>query len=139
MNIKQLKYNRLKPEERYLFGLFSEITEFVSKKYPNYIFYEKDNVIIFEYNTINKNFNINMNIMEIFLKNRYNLLDTDIFNLVNNVATNYLKIKNIKCGYYLWCFNKDFNYFAIKNNIDIIHVQPNNNYMNEAIKFLKSR
>lgn len=46
--IKQIKYLRLKPEERFLLDMMNGIKPFISKNYPKSIFWKKDDDILFE-------------------------------------------------------------------------------------------
>lgn len=39
--IKQIKYFRLKPEERFILNNISGLTEYIHNDYPNAIFYKK--------------------------------------------------------------------------------------------------
>jgi hypothetical protein len=47
--LRKIKYSRLKPEERFLIDIFSNLTEYKINSFPNSLFYKYNNETIMEY------------------------------------------------------------------------------------------
>lgn len=48
--IKQIKYLRLKPEERFVLDHLTDLEEYTHINHPNSIFYKKNDILLFEWN-----------------------------------------------------------------------------------------
>ena len=47
--IKDIKYSRLKPEEIFILDILVNLKKYLNKKYPTFIFYKKDDILLFKY------------------------------------------------------------------------------------------
>ena len=75
--IRQIKYLRLKPEERFLIEMVDGIESFISKKYPQSIFWKKNDIILFEQDFKNGWLRCNYELIWSVLQNKYGYKYTD--------------------------------------------------------------
>jgi len=78
ISIKELKYSRLKPEEKLFVDILPKIVEFKNDEYPDLIFYKYNYDIIFDFN--NKTKELFVSCLSIFGMNEKNL-DIDKYSL----------------------------------------------------------
>ena len=93
--IKEIKYSRLKPEERFLINMLLNLKEYVSDRYPDFIFYKKDNEILFHYNLKSHVFFCDYNKIWSIFETKYHLNDNKIKELIKGIVEEYLKFKNV--------------------------------------------
>ena len=95
MNIKELKYRRLKPEEKFLVDILLNLTEYKSNKYNNYIFYMNDDEVLFRYNLINGNFAVHYGKVWSILQSKFNIKYVEIYILIKCMVEKHLKLNDI--------------------------------------------
>lgn len=54
--IRKIKYLRMKPEERFVYDIITNLVEYYHKEYPDNKYYKHNDVLLFDYNTKNGNF-----------------------------------------------------------------------------------
>ena len=91
--IQKIKINRLKPEERWFIDILNNLTEYTSDKYSDFIFYKKDNELLFEYNSEDKYFYCNYIKIWLVFDSKYNLNNQEIRILIKGQVEEHLKLK----------------------------------------------
>jgi len=91
--IKQIKYLRLKPEERFILNILNNLEEYTHKDFPTSIFYKKDNILLFEYNENSGIFWCDDSNFWTILRKKYNLKYEQIKILIKYMVEEHL-IKN---------------------------------------------
>ena len=84
--IKQIKYLRLKPEERFLLEMMNGIKPFTSKNYPESVFWKKDDDILFEQDYKNGWLRCNYNRIWLVLSKKYEYSYSEIQSFVKRIA-----------------------------------------------------
>jgi hypothetical protein len=82
--IRKIKFSRLKPEERFLINILSNLTE-----------YKNDDVLI-EYELISKNIFISYFNIRLILETKFNIPSFKINKIITEYLKNYLNITDIK-------------------------------------------
>ena len=91
--IKQLKYIRLKPEEKFLIDIISDLNKFNIYKQNNIMFYEKDNIILFAHFDKSNYFYVNhYKIWAYYKKNNFNF--NEICKIIEPIIEKYF---NLEC------------------------------------------
>ena len=93
--IKQIKYLRLKPEERFILNILNNLEEYTHKDFPTSIFYKKDNVLLFEWEQKTGYFWCDDLNFWLILKSKYNLKYDEIKTLVKYMVEEHLIKKDI--------------------------------------------
>ena len=93
--IHNIKESRLSPAEKFLYLIFWNLEEYYSDKYPNSIFYKKDNDVLFEYNKKNGKIWCHYDKIWSVLKLNYGLNDQEIKDLIKGVVWETLKLKEV--------------------------------------------
>ena len=106
--IKQLKYLRFKPEEKWFLNILFNLKGYTSDTYPvsETIFYKKDNNILFVYDLKTKIFYCSYENMWVILESEFDLKNQEIVILIKNMTEEHLKLNNIIPE--LWSFSNDF-------------------------------
>jgi hypothetical protein len=106
--LRKIKYSRLKPVERFLINIFSNLTEYKNDKFPNSIFYKYNNLLIVEYeittNTCYMSFD---NIYNILNKSFNIISDEKITSDVKENLKNYLNINTNRIFYTIFKDNNE--------------------------------
>jgi hypothetical protein len=95
--IRKIKIKRLKnPAERFLYETISSLNIYET---DGYIYYEKivnnnENMIYFVYNKTTKEFKCDFVKIWCVLEFKFNLISSEIDELIKKVSENYLKLKN---------------------------------------------
>lgn len=92
IDIKKLKFNRLKPEERFFIPFLYGLVEYTSDKYPDSILFKKDNKYLFVYNLKDFSFIIYYNKIWMVLESKFNLNHNEIKKLTSRLVYKYLKL-----------------------------------------------
>jgi hypothetical protein len=94
-DIEKIKLARMKPEDRFIYKSFSKLNIEYDDKYPDMIFYFKNNKLFAKYNIKSKYFIYNYKIFK-KLTYEYNM---DYYMIQNKINENILHILNIKIIY----------------------------------------
>jgi hypothetical protein len=92
--IKKIKYLRMKPEERFVFDIVTNVVEYYHLKYPNK-YYKHNNILLFNYNLINGEFWCHYNKFWSVLESKFNLNYQQIQSLVKYMVEEHLIQKDI--------------------------------------------
>lgn len=93
-DIIKIKMARMKPEERYLYKIFSSLKKFIPRKqpytsvYPNYIYFTKGQKIYIFYNVSDNKLKYDFDICDYLIEN-YNINLFEINNTVYNIIKKY--------------------------------------------------
>ena len=97
--IHKIKEYRLNPADRFLYSIFFNLKEYYSAKYPNSVFYKKDNEILFEYDKKNGKFWCHYYKIWSVLESNYGLNKQEIKELIKDMAWKTLKLKEVTPSY----------------------------------------
>ena len=93
--IKQIKYLRLKPEERFILDCLTDLVEYIHYHHLEYIFYKKHDDILFQWNQKDGYFYCSYTNFWSILQSKYNLKYDEIKILVKYMVEEYLIKKDI--------------------------------------------
>ena len=93
--ILQIKYKRLKPEERFLFDILVQVKPKISDDYADSVFYLLKDVVLFEYNKKNGYFWCDYDKIWSVFQNKFNYKYSDIQIIIKKVVLDTLKFKDI--------------------------------------------
>jgi len=96
--IKRIKYARMKPEERYIFDIVTNVVEYYHKDFPDNKFYKHNDVLMFDYNTKNGNFWCQYDKFWKILVEKFNLNYNQAQSLVKFMVEEHL-INNVRPCY----------------------------------------
>jgi hypothetical protein len=94
--IKRIKYNRMKPEERYVYDIFTNLVEYHYKDDINDVYYKHNNVIMFNFKLNSGDFWCDHYNFWSFLQHEYHLNYEQISILVKGMVEEHLIKKDIK-------------------------------------------
>lgn len=94
--IKRIKLSRLIPEERFLIETLDGIEKFTDTKYPNSVFYKKDEIILFEHDLKSNILWCNQKIIwSVFVdKYQYDYIHTLL--IIKRIVNEFLDLENIR-------------------------------------------
>ena len=92
--LKKIKYNRLKPEERFLVDIFNNCKEYIDdKRYKDIVFYKNGSKVLFSFDKKELIFRCNYDEIWNVLEKKYKLYNYDKLKLlVSKYAEEYLNI-----------------------------------------------
>ena len=93
--IRKIKYSMMKPEERYVYDIFTNLVEYYHNDYKNNRYYKHNDVLLFEFNTKNGNFWCHYNKFWSVLKLEFDLNYEQIQYLVKHMVEEHLICKDI--------------------------------------------
>ena len=94
--IKQIKINRLKPEEIFLLKILSEVKSYTCDQFKEYVYYKlNEDYILFRYTKNTKEFIVDEIKIWKILQSKYHLNRTQIHLLIKENVKNYLNLKNV--------------------------------------------
>ncbi len=96
--IKRIKYARMKPEERFVFDIVTNVVEYYHKDFTDNKFYKHNDVLMFDYNTKNGNFWCQYNQFWKILVEKFNLNYNQTQSLVKFMVEEHL-INNVIPSY----------------------------------------
>ncbi len=128
--IRKIKYLRMKPEERFVFDIVTNVVEYYHKEYPDNKYYKHNDVLLFDYNTKNGNFWCQYSKFWQILTNKFNLEYKEIQTLVKFMVEEHL-INNVIPSYGFNEMEKIITDNKIKKINDII---TNDNGFGNLIK-----
>jgi hypothetical protein len=124
-DIERIKVSRMKPEEKYLYGIFKKLKKYHSETFPDFVYYKENDDIAFIYNEDLKIFWCKHGFWD-FLAIEHILNYDECQKIIKNAAYKYLKLKNISperdmLPNYYWyeplkLYEKPYKY-NINNNI----------------------
>ena len=92
--LHQIKYKRMKPEERFLYDLLVQAKPKISDEFPNSIFYTLDDLILFEYNQKNSKLWCNHDIIWLVFERKFNINDIDIQFIIKKMVEDILNLRD---------------------------------------------
>ena len=119
--IKQIKYSRLKEEEKFLLSIIDGTEPFISDRYPKSIFWKKDGKVLLEQDFENGWLRLSYTLIWSVFQGKFRYSYTDAQILTTNLINNYFKNKSLRT---LPEFNIDNIYIDIelKSNVkSLIH------------------
>jgi len=100
--IKNLKKGRIKPEERWFIDILYDLKGYISDKYPDSIFYKKNNEILFKYDSKTGYFYCDYDDIWLIFQSKYHINYKQISELIKDKVEEHLKLKNVTPMYYDW-------------------------------------
>jgi hypothetical protein len=91
--IKEIKWARLSPAERFLIPIFNGLTEHYDGRYPNTVFYKYNGDEYFMYIKTSKIFTYDYDKIFKILRDKYNTKQYDQIVLISDMAFNILNLK----------------------------------------------
>ena len=93
--IYKIKESRLSPAEKFIYSIFFNLKEYYSDNYPNSVFYEKNNEVLFRYDKKTGNFWCHYYKIWKVLKIKYGLKYQEIRDIIKDVVWVILKLKEV--------------------------------------------
>ena len=87
--IRQIKYSRLKEEERFFLEMIDGIEPFTSYDYPESVFCVKNDIVLFEQDFENKWLRVNHELIWLVLQTKYKYHYDDIQLFIKNMVKKY--------------------------------------------------
>ena len=84
--IRQIKYSRLKEEERFFLDMIYGIEPFTSTDFPKSVFWKKNDIVLLEQDFKNKWLRVNYKLIWSVLENKYRCNYDDIQSLIKDVV-----------------------------------------------------
>lgn len=94
--IRLIKYLRLKPEQKYLLDILNNLKLSIDNKYPHSIFFNNNDIMLFQWDYKNGYFWCNYNDIWHKLEVKYNLGYFEVKYLIKNIINDFLLNNNIK-------------------------------------------
>jgi len=113
--IKKIKYSRLTPVDRYLIELMLSLEQFENPKFKNSIFFKKENKVIAEYTTINKEMYVIWDISG-------RILESLLFNV------NLAESKQLFKQYFELYFKIEITHITYNKNFDLVDITVKNSH-----------
>ena len=93
--IRQIKYSRLKDEERFFLETIDGVKPFISEIYPQSIIWKKNDVILIEQDYENGLLHISYDQIWSVYENRYGYHYTDIESRIKDVVDRHTNLKSL--------------------------------------------
>ena len=93
--IRKIKYSRLKPEESWFIDILWNLKEYTSDKYPDSIFYKKDDILLFEYNLKFGYFCYDFSKIWLVFYKKFGLNSQEMNTLIKGLVEEHLNLKGV--------------------------------------------
>ena len=93
--IKRIKYNRLKEEEKFIIEIINVVKPFTSDKYPESVFWKKNDTILFEQDFKNGFLRVNNKYIWSVLVFKYGYNFNDVQPFIKEVVGKYKKFESL--------------------------------------------
>lgn len=94
--IRQIKYNRMKPEERWIYNILTNLEEYYHPKYSNNRYYKHKDILLFNHNQNSGHFWCHYSNFWSVLEWKFSLTNDEIRVLIKRMVEEYIIKKDIQ-------------------------------------------